>query len=91
MAAYSLREQRHFMDQWAERHYQLQSLKSHRPVDKKGYYLLGADGAVYAFGDAQYVGGLNGGSIYNKIAYTGNVIGMAAHNGGGLLDHDVRR
>ena len=51
--------------------------------DHKGYYLVGADGGVFAFGDAQYDGGLNGGSKYGKITYPGNVIGIAAYKGGG--------
>ena len=43
-----------------------------RTRDGKGYWLAGADGAVYAFGDAQYRGGLQGRKLNSPI------VGMAA-------------
>ncbi len=53
--------------------------------DGKGYWLVGANGAVYSFGDAKYLGGLQARHLNSPI------VGMAATpNGSGyiLLGHD---
>jgi hypothetical protein len=57
-------------------------------TDRLGYYLIGLDGAVYAFGDARYGGAMNcypfvNGACQGKIPIAGNIIGLAAHGGGG--------
>jgi hypothetical protein len=45
--------------------------------DGKGYWLVGADGGVFTFGDAPYDGSMGGHQLSAPI------VGMAAHPGGG--------
>ena len=46
--------------------------------DGRGYWLVGADGGVFAFGDAEYEGWIPGSGIHSS-----RIVGIAPNNGGG--------
>ena len=62
----------HFYGDLRGRHLSAPIVASARTHDGKGYWLVGADGAVYTFGDARYYGSMAGHHLSSPI------VGMAA-------------